>query len=445
MLPLDRFHSFIAEHALFDHSNKVLLAVSGGKNSVLMTHLFKASGFTFGIANCNFKLRGQESDLDEDFTRSLAKQLNVPFYTSSFDTEENAKSGHISIQMAARDLRYAWLEKIRKDNHYDNIALAHHKNDVVETILLNLVRGTGIAGLHGIMPKRNYLIRPLLFLNREEINEIIIEENIPYREDSSNLSVKYARNKIRIDIVPKLKELNPGLEETFEENSRRFAELEEYFKQQMSNLRKEIFVEQSSGDYVIGLQHLKSMEPRRTLLFELFRPFNFSENVLEDLTASWNGNPGKIFESATHTLLLDRDRLILLNRQNDVIDDTLVFENDTSLRWGDHTFTLRRVTANKLQLLNNSNHVYIDADLLSFPLKFRSWKKGDSFYPLGMKGKKKLSDFFINKKIPVSHKQLIPILENGNGDIIWIAGYQSDNRYKVTSQSEKVIIFEVQK
>jgi tRNA(Ile)-lysidine synthase len=445
MFPLDRFHSFIREYALFERADKILLAVSGGKDSVLMAHLFNASGFTFGIAHCNFKLRDKESDLDEDFTRNLAMQLNAPYYTISFDTKENALSDHISIQMAARNLRYEWLEKIRKDNGYNNIALAHHKNDAVETILLNLVRGTGIAGMHGIMPKRNYLIRPLLFLSGEEINKIIIKENIPYREDSSNLSVKYARNKIRIDVIPKLKELNPSLEETFEDSSRRFAELEEYFKKQVNDLRKTIFEEQPDETYVISLDPLKNLSPRQLLLFELFRPFNFNENVLDDLTLSWTGNSGKIFESSTHTLLLDRNRLILRKRQEESIEDTLIFENDTLVKWGNHTFTLQHLSASELQLTNSSDHAYIDADLLSFPLRFRAWRKGDNFYPLGMKGKKKLSDFFINKKIPLSQKKLIPILENGNGDVIWVAGYQTDNRYKITSHSKKVIIFGLQK
>jgi tRNA(Ile)-lysidine synthase len=445
MLPIDPFQEFIVQNALFNHSNKVLLAVSGGKDSALMAHLFNESGFKFGIAHCNFNLRGEESDLDEQFTRDLAAGFGAPFYTASFDTEETARKEHISIEMAARNLRYSWLEAIRKEKDYDFIALAHHKNDSAETILLNLVRGTGISGLHGILPKRDLLVRPLLFLSRKEINAIIDHENIAFREDSSNASVVYARNKIRLEVIPKLKELNPALEKTFEQNSRRFLELEEYFKEQMALLRNKLLKEQPSGDHHIALADLKTLKPQRTLLFELFCPFGFRDNVLEDLTATWNGISGKIFESATHTILLDRDKLILRKKEQNQIGDTLVPENEVSVQWGSHLFTWQAIEAKGLKLLSDPGRAYFDFSMLVFPLKFRSWKQGDTFIPLGMTGKKKLSDFFINKKIPLNGKHLTPVLENGNGDIIWIAGYQADNRYKVTSHTEKVIIFEMQK
>ncbi len=445
MLPLDLFKEFISANTLFNGSNRLLLAVSGGKDSVLMAYLFNAAGLQFGIAHCNFRLRGSESDQDEDFTRELAAQFHVPFYSISFDTQDAAKKDHISIEMAARTLRYDWFEKTRKENKYDLIALAHHKNDSAETVLLNLVRGTGISGLHGILPKRDNLVRPLLFLSREEINEIISGENIPFREDSSNGSVKYARNKIRLEIIPKLKELNPGLEETFDQNSRRLAEVEEYFKDQMDLLRTQLFKEQASGDYHIALGDLRKLKPKRTLLFELFCPFGFRSSVLDDLVQSWEGNPGKIFESLTHTILLDRDLLILHRKVTGFTEDRLVFENESFIQWGSHNFSLQRAEAGSLKIINDPDQAYLDTERLSFPLKFRSWQQGDTFYPLGMTGKKKLSDFFINKKVPLNSKQLIPLLVNGNGDIVWIAGYQVDNRYKVTPQSEKVVIFEIQK
>lgn len=445
MLPIDLFQEFIAQNNLFSHSDKVLLAVSGGKDSVLMAHFFNATGLKFGIAHCNFNLRGEESDLDQQFTQDLAAKFEVPFYTSSFNTRETALNQHISIEMAARDLRYSWLEEIRTDIQYDFIALAHHKNDSVETVLFNLVRGTGISGLHGILPKRDNLVRPLLFLNREEINKIIYDEKISFREDSSNASVDYARNKIRLEVIPKLKELNPSLEATFGQNSRRFAELEEYLKEQMNLLRDKLFREQPSGDYHIALADLKTLKPIRTLLFELFCPFGFRDNVLEDLAASWNGISGKVFESATHSILLDRDKLILQKRANSIIEDSLVNEHEASIQWGGYRFTMHSETANDLKLSSDPAFAYFDFNKLVFPLRFRSWKQGDSFFPLGMRGKKKLSDFFINKKIPLNSKQLIPILENGDGEILWIAGYQADNRYKITDGTEKVIIFEMQK
>jgi tRNA(Ile)-lysidine synthase len=443
MLIASRFRDFIVQHRLFQAADRVLLAVSGGKDSVLMAQLFNETGADFGIAHCNFKLRGAESDGDEDFVKALAAKLNTPFYTTSFDAKAVAEANRISVQMAARDLRYAWFEKIRAEHQFDAIAVAHHRNDSAETILLNLSRGTGLSGLHGILPKRGKIIRPLLFLDREEIDRIIDEERIAYREDSSNSATKYGRNKIRLEVIPKLKELNPNIEETFEENSRRFAEIEEFFTQKIDAMRDELFVVYS-GDIHISLKDLKKLKPSLSVLYGLFKPFAFKDNVLSDLMGSWDGIPGKVFESLTHTLLLDRQKLILHKKGSGTEKFVLISEDDQTASWGGQTI-IRRDAADTTVPGNNEGKAWLDAALLIFPLKLRSWKQGDSFYPLGMSGKKKLSDYFISKKIPLTQKEAIPVLENGNGDILWIAGYQSDNRYKVTRQSEKVIIFELQK
>ncbi|HWV75385.1 MAG TPA: tRNA lysidine(34) synthetase TilS, partial [Pseudosphingobacterium sp.] len=211
---LTRFLNFIQENQLFEKNERILLAVSGGKDSVLMVHLFAKAGYSFGIAHCNFKLRDENSEKDEALVFDLAHQLKVPFYTKSFDTEKIAKKQKISIEMAARELRYKWFEDLRNHHQYDYVALAHHQNDAIETMLLNLTRGTGIAGLHGILPKRDLFIRPLLFLTREEIEDAIAKWKLIYRDDESNFSTKYTRNKIRLEVVPKLKEINPSLEKT---------------------------------------------------------------------------------------------------------------------------------------------------------------------------------------------------------------------------------------
>src|SRR6185503_13080872 len=218
MLPLKRFTDFISQTDLFDNHSKILAAVSGGMDSVLMVHLLKAAGFNFGIAHCNFQLRGDEALRDQEFCNQLARQLGVPFHTTGFETSKFAAGHKISIQMAARQLRYQWFGQVQQQSGYTVIALAHHQNDVIETILLNLTRGTGIAGMHRILPKNGPLVRPLLFLNRDEVKKIVEENRIPYVEDSSNTSAKYARNKIRLEVIPVLKELNPGLAQTFENN-----------------------------------------------------------------------------------------------------------------------------------------------------------------------------------------------------------------------------------
>lgn len=445
MFPLSRFRTFIESNKLFKPTDKVLLAVSGGKDSVLMTHLFNEAKFNFGIAHCNFKLRTDESDADEEFTRKLAKQVEARFYTNTFDTTAFAKSSKISIQMAARQLRYEWFEEIRRAHGYDYIALAQHQNDTTETVLLNLIRGTGIAGLHGILPKRERLIRPLLFLAREEINILIKENNLAYREDSSNTSVKYARNKIRLEVIPKLKELNPYLEETFENNSRRFKDLEDFLNLQIKDLRKRFFQASPSGETNIPLEPLKALKPLALLLYELFKPYHFTATVLADLTNSWNGQSGKVFRSKTHNLFLDRNVLILSEIRNAQTTDILIEKTDKLLTFEGLHLLLRELRSDDFELIKNKETAFFDESMLQFPLKLRHWKTGDYFYPFGMQGKKKLSDFFTGLKIPVTEKQKIPVLENGNGDIIWVVGFRSDDRYKITPKTKKIIIFEKQK
>ncbi len=226
MLPLKRFTAFIEQNCLFKSDSRLLVALSGGIDSVALVHLLKTAGYNFAIAHCNFQLRA-EANADEDFCRQISINYQTDFHTVRFNTQHYATTNKVSIQMAARELRYQWFEQLRKQHNYNAVVLAHHQNDTVETILLNLVRGTGIAGMHGILPKNGYLVRPMLCFTRSEIEQIIAENNLAYVEDSSNASVKYARNKIRHLVVPQLKTLNPSLEQTFENNLKHFRELEQ--------------------------------------------------------------------------------------------------------------------------------------------------------------------------------------------------------------------------
>lgn len=439
MIALTRLQTFIKQHALFQEKERVLLAVSGGRDSVLMARLFKSAGFYFGIAHCNFQLRGEEADRDEQFTSELASELGVEFFVTRFDTAEYARENHISIQMAARDLRYQWLEKIRKEFDYQYIGLAHHQNDVIETMLLNLTRGTGIAGLHGISAKKGKLIRPLLFLSREEIDQMPPFE---YREDSSNLSVKYARNKIRLEVIPVLKELNPSLEQTFEANRKRFAELEILLEQRVGELRKQLFKKLGDHEFEIDLKALKNLIPLNTLLYGLFHPYGFTETVLNDLSKAWEGSPGKVFTSATHQLVLDRDRLILCQIHQSIPEDSSISLESVKCIWNRQKFIISVLSIEEFQLSKDRALAQLDFDRLQFPLKLRTWKNGDQFQPLGLKSKKKLSDFFIEQKIRLNHKKDIGILENGNGDIVWIVGLRISERYKISPNTKKVFILE---
>lgn len=442
MLALNRLLDFIKEHALFLPEERVLLAVSGGRDSVLMAHLFKAAGFNFGIAHCNFNMRAEESADDETFTSALAAELDVPFFATNFDTREYASLHHISIQMAARDLRYQWLEEIRNDFGFQYIGLAHHQNDVMETMLLNLTRGTGISGMHGILPKNNKLIRPLLFLTREEITDIFNQTALSYREDSSNLSTKYARNKIRLEVIPVLKKLNPGLEQTFEANRKRFAELEIIYEQRIAQLHSELFRMINEDEYEIGLPNLQQLNPLDTLLYGLFHPFGFTEAVLHNLSESWGGRPGKVFNSSTHQIILDRKQIILSKIKQQQPAEMNIEVSSSQISWNGQKFGVRIIPVNEFLLRKDAEVAQLDMDLLEFPLTLRVWKKGDHFYPLGMKGKKKLSDFFIEHKIPLNRKKDIGILQNKNGHVLWIAGFRIDERYKINRNTKKVFIFE---
>lgn len=443
MLPLERFHSFIQEQVLFEASEAILLAVSGGRDSVLLAHFFKQSGFNFGIAHGNFMLRGAESKEDECFVTGLAKRMEVPFFSTDLDAKAYANTHHISIQMAARDLRYQWLENIRAEFGFRYVALAHHQNDTVETMLLNLTRGTGIAGLHGILPKRGVFIRPMLCFNRDEIDQIIAEMGVNYRDDRSNQSTKYARNKIRLEVIPKLKELNPKLEQTFESNRKRFAELEILLNDRVTELRHSLFKVLENDEFQIELSSLKTLKPLHTLLFGLFHPFGFTEAVLLDLSKSWDGNPGKRFESATHSLVLDRACLFLTPKKvGEANLEVEINQNDEYVSWGNRQFGISQLPIETVELKKEARLAQVDSRLLQFPLKIRAWRAGDFFHPLGMDGKrKKVSDFFVAQKIPSNHKKQIPIVINGNGDIIFIVGYRMDERYKITSQTQKVFIF----
>jgi len=442
MLPVKHFTEFIEQNQLFSPGSKVLAAVSGGMDSVLMAHLLKAAGYDFSIAHCNFQLRGDEALADQEFCQHLAQQLRVQFHSINFDTAAYAAENKISIQMAARDLRYQWFDQLRQRYSYDVIALAHHQNDTIETILLNLTRGTGIAGLHGILPKNGCLVRPLLFLSRDEIHHTIQSGKLAYVEDSSNSSVKYARNKLRHGVIPKLKELNPALEQTFENNLRHFRDLETLLELHLAEIEKDLLF-YDGNDIHLPIDKVKALNPQRLLLFKLLQEYGFNESTIDDLIASLDKHAGRTFDSANFTLILDRDKIILTPKTASFSPEK-VNEGDHEVSYGNYKVTLLHDDS-PLILKDNPLAVSIDAGLLVYPLTIRPWQQSDYFYPLGMRTKQKLSDFFIQQKLPVHKKAQVPLLVNGNGDILWIAGYRLNEHYKVTKNTEKVTIFELVK
>ncbi|MGI4803533.1 MAG: tRNA lysidine(34) synthetase TilS, partial [Janthinobacterium lividum] len=339
------------------------------------------------------------------------------------------------------ELRYNWFEKICFEENFDVIATAHHQNDAVETVLLNLTRGTGIAGMHGILPKNGRLVRPMLFLSRENIDQICAEEKLDFVEDSSNASTKYARNKIRLEIVPKLKEINPKLEKTFEQNLQRFRELEQLLQQNLQVLRDAVFINLNS-ETRIKISEIKKLHPQQLLTFGLLREFNFSEQIVADLLLSLEKHAGKIFESPSHQIVLDREEIIIQPKKTPIKEALLINEDQQEIYF--QSFRLKLLHDDSALIIkNNPMATSVDVEKLIFPLTIRNWQTGDFFYPLGMNHKQKLSDFFVQQKVPLNQKKQIPLLVNGNQEIVWIGGFRLDNRYKVQPDSKKVVIFEL--
>ena len=440
MLPVNQFIDFINQNKLFAPGTKVLAAVSGGMDSVLMAHLLKQAVFDFGIAHCNFMLRGDEALADQAFVSNLADELGVSFHTVEFHTKKHAADHKISIQMAARNLRYQWFANICQTAGYHVIALAHHQNDTIETILLNLTRGTGIAGLHGILPMKGNLVRPMLFLTRDEIQTTVTREGLKYVEDSSNASTKYARNKIRLQVMPLLKELNPSIEQTFENNLKHFRDLETLLNNQVEALRLQLLTYHEDGVH-IPLDEIAKLNPQRLLLHQLLLPYGFTDVVVDDLLTALDKHAGRLFESAGYLAVVDRAHLIISKREttNDVV---LIEEGTHSINYLNYKLTVLHDDS-ALIIKDNPLAVSVDAAKLIYPLTLRAWQQGDQFYPLGMKTRQKLSDFFIHQKVPLKRKHTVPVMINGNNEIVWIGGYRLDERYKVGDNTKKVTIFEL--
>ncbi|RKD19083.1 tRNA lysidine(34) synthetase TilS [Pelobium manganitolerans] len=437
-----RLLQFIQQQKLLKTNAKVLLAVSGGKDSVLMAQLFADSPYLAGMVHCNFNLRGEESARDEAFVRDLAKTLNMPLFFKSFDTKAYADEQKISIQMAARELRYQLFEDVRATEGFDKIAVAQHQNDAVETVLINLIRGTGVAGLHGIKSDRQHIIRPMLCFKASEIEDLVQQNAIAYVEDSSNASNKYFRNKIRLDIIPEMEKLNPSLIHTFQENIRHFAQLEELLQQQ-TDLLKNTIVHQQDNGIRIKIEDIRSLQPQQLLLFELLKPYGFKGAQVDDLLADLERQSGKLFLSPTHCLSINRGYAEIYPLNTKAPESQEIF-GAGSYHFGDATISVSE-SAERPKNLKDKNVAFVEAERLSFPLKLRAWQKGDTFMPFGMRKLKKLSDFFVAEKIPLNHKKHIPILENGNGDIIWVCPYRTDERYKVGAGNKKIFIFEYRK
>lgn len=436
---IEKLVSYIKTQALFESHEPVLLAVSGGVDSTVMAHLFKKAGLRFGMAHINFGLRNEDSDEDAEFVKELANTFQVPFFSTRFDTNQFAEAHKFSIQMAARALRYQWLESTRKENQYHYIATAHHRDDAIETVLLNIVRGTGIHGLHGIRPKHQKIIRPMLFAGKQDIVAYAAHENIAYRSDASNLTMVYERNKLRLEVMPVIEKLFPSFSHTFSENIARWNEAGLLYSQQILLLKKKLLIEQGN-EIIISVPKIKTQPAARTVLYELLADFGFTPDQSEMVYAALDAQPGKKFESATHQVIKDRNQLIIAPRGKDALSRTFINSNDRKIILESIQLKFEMHEASSFALPKDDAINCLDHEHLVFPLLLRIWKQGDYFYPLGLKKKKKkISDFLIDRKMPLHRKNNVWVVQSGER-IACIVGERIDERFKVTANTKKIFV-----
>ncbi|NJB70094.1 tRNA(Ile)-lysidine synthase [Saonia flava] len=433
---LKEFHLHIKNHFPELKNTVFLLACSGGLDSVVLAHLFAKLNLQYALAHCNFNLRGKESNGDEKFVESLAIELKKECFVTSFNTKEYISKNKVSLQVAARELRYNWFAKVMEKNGIEKLVTAHHADDNLETFLINLSRGTGIDGLTGIPAKTDTISRPLLRFSREQILEYANSEKLKWREDSTNKEIKYVRNKIRHQIVPLLKELNP----TFLAN---FIKTQDYLKQ--SSILAEDYLEQvkekllkKEGDIVkIEIAELKKCVPLNAYLYGLFKEYGFTE--WDDVAGLLVGESGKEVFSKTHRLLKNREYLLLQNLNTEVNQRYQIDSDRIDLKVPFHM----SISEVKTMTKTSGTTLYVDEETLKYPLTIRKWEKGDYFYPIGMKGqKKKVSKFFKDEKMSLIEKEKQWILCSEN-NIVWIIGKRADERYKISNKTKSILKFSV--
>ncbi|MBP7496993.1 MAG: tRNA lysidine(34) synthetase TilS [Bacteroidales bacterium] len=437
---LERFIAYIKKENLFNKEDRILLAVSGGADSVLMFHLFRTAGFDFEIAHCNFRLRGAESDEDENFVRDLAGKYAIPLHSISFNTKSYSKENKISIEMAARELRYNWFNELLISKSFKYVATAHNLNDLAETFFINILRGTGISGLRSILPKQNNIIRPVLFASKSEITAFLDKNHYSYREDSSNKSIIFLRNKIRHNIIPVFNEINPNFIESLAETIDKIRDTETVFRYFVDR-KKEKIVSNRDKQTFISIKKLKKLNPGRLYLYEFLSAFNFNTSTVNQIYNSLNNLSGKQFYSPTHILIKDREQLVIseINRNKEEQNNFTITKGIEKIIFPIKLkFNLINKT-DEFNIIKDKKVAQLDADKLNFPLTLRKWQQGDYFYPYGMDKMKKLSRFFIDNKLSLIDKQNIWVLCTGL-QVIWVVGYRIDNRFRITDKTRNVLI-----
>jgi tRNA(Ile)-lysidine synthase len=449
---LKSFTKYIADNFQLSVANShILLAVSGGIDSVVMVDLFAKAGFNFTIAHCNFQLRGEESDRDEAFVRQLGVRYSKEVLVKHFDTKTYAADNKLSIQVAARELRYGWFKELvdRPQTTDDGlpstvdrrpwtafVATAHHADDNIETLLMHFFRGCGIGGLHGILPKQGHIIRPLLFAKRTEIVAYAAEQGLTWVEDSSNATDKYSRNYIRHQVMPLMQTIYPKVDDNLLGNIERFKEVEMVYNQTMNSIKTKL-LEVKGNETHVPILKLKKQQPLRSIVYEIVKDFGFEATQVDEVVKLLDASNGSFMASATHRLIINRNWLIIAPKQADEATNVLIEAGTNEVVFSAGKLVLKQSTVNGQQSTDKAIAT-IDADSITYPLLLRPYKTGDYFYPLGMTKKKKLSKFFIDQKLSKTQKENIWVIESDKR-IVWVVGYRIDNRFKLTPTTKEVV------
>lgn len=437
---LNNFQNHINQNLSFLNKSRLLIAISGGLDSVVLTHLCHQLKLNLALAHCNFNLRGDESDGDEEFVLQLAEDLDLEVFIESFETEDYAKTYKLSTQMAARELRYNWFEELAEQLNFDFILTAHHADDNLETFLINLSRGTGLDGLMGIPEVNNKIVRPLLTFSREDIETYAKTNKLTWREDSSNASNKYLRNKLRHDVIPVLKEINPFLLQNFESTQNHLQDSKQIIEDAIVRIQKKAVYVDNDNVIKLSIKKLKKLSNPKAYLFELLKDFNFTE--WDDVTNLLDAQSGKQVFSSTHRLLKDRDYLMLIENNSEETQESIsISEDKKQLKTSFGTLFFDEADA---IFDAQANVICVDKAKLKHPLILRKWEEGDFFYPSGMTGKKKLSKYFKDEKMSLIDKENTWLLCSEK-DIVWVIGRRADNRFLATENTKQILKIELNK
>ncbi|MBO5771506.1 MAG: tRNA lysidine(34) synthetase TilS [Alistipes sp.] len=440
-LLFDNFERYNSRHNLFSHDDRILLTVSGGVDSMVMLDLFTRAGYNIGVAHCNFGLRGVESDEDQLLVEAEAVRRGVAIYNKRFDTEAEMERTGESMEMAARRLRYEWFDALAAEHHYTKIAIAHHVDDSIETFFINLLRGTGLRGLTGIHFRREQFIRPLLFASRKEIHEYAITHHIPFREDSSNNSTKYLRNKIRLGLVPMIREINPSFTSLMRGNLYRLTDAQRFIDVAIETIRESVLHRGDNNIDRIEVGAIDHALPRDFVIYSLLNSsYGFKGDVVEALCKALDaGECGKRFYSRDAVACIDRGDIVVAPIADDDDCSTTISADELRCYCGGSVLMFSHTDIDNIGSLNHPTDVaLLDEERLTYPLTLRRWREGDSFIPFGMVGRKKVSDYLTDRKMSVVEKRRQFVLLSGD-DIVWLVGHRIDDRYRVGDRTENIL------